>query len=190
MNVQHVKAKIFARESSGIDLGEAIPVFHQWIQKNSGEELLIDVADYRHVPGGPGVMLIGHDAHWSLDSARNRLGLVYNRRTAMEGSTGEKLRQAVGAALEACRRLEQEAPFRGKLVFDGGECEIAINDRLLAPNTEETYRALKSDFEWLFDALWGPGAYTMEHAGEARELFQVVGKARTPVAAAELALAP
>ena len=60
MNVQHVNVKIFA-EDPAIELDGAIPVFHRWIQRNVCEELLIDVADYRHVPAGPGVLLVGHD---------------------------------------------------------------------------------------------------------------------------------
>ena len=49
-------------------------VFHQWIRDSVCPEMLIDVADYRHVPAGPGVMLIGHEANYSLDNRENRLG--------------------------------------------------------------------------------------------------------------------
>ena len=53
MNVQHVNVKIFAQAPVMVDLGDAIPVFHRWIQDKVGSELWIDVADYRHVPNGP-----------------------------------------------------------------------------------------------------------------------------------------
>jgi len=49
--------KIFVHEPTSIDLADAIPVFHRWIQEAVLNELVIDVADYRHVPAGPGVML-------------------------------------------------------------------------------------------------------------------------------------
>ena len=45
-------------------------------------------------------------------------------------------------ALEACARLEQEAVFRGKLRFDRSAIEVFVNDRLLAPNNDETWQAL------------------------------------------------
>src|SRR6266853_6655062 len=135
--IQHVRVKVFARQPAPIDQGEAIAVFHRWIQDRVCPEMLIDVADYRHVPNGPGVMLIGHEASYSLDNTKGRLGLLYSRRLE-GGGAQENLRQAYEAAMAACRRLEQEPEFAGKLEF-GGECEFSINDRLLAPNRDETY---------------------------------------------------
>ena len=64
---------------------QLIPVFHRWIREQAMPELLIDVADYSHVPAGPGVMVIGHEANYSVDNRENRLGLLYNRRAALEG---------------------------------------------------------------------------------------------------------
>ena len=117
MNVQHINIKIFAQEPAAIDLGDAIPIFHRWIQDKVSDELLIDVADYQHVPGGPGVLLVSHEAHYALGHDSGRLGLLYNRRTAVEGTTQEKLQLSYDAALAACKRLEEEPPFRGKLKF-------------------------------------------------------------------------
>ena len=95
--IQHIRVKIFAREPVSVDLGDAIPVFHRWIQDRVCPEMLIDVADYRHVPAGPGVLLIGHEANYSLDLAKNRLGLLYSRKQA-GGDAQENLRQAFDAA--------------------------------------------------------------------------------------------
>ena len=169
--IQHVRVKIFASEAA-VDLGDAIPVFHRWIQDRVCPEMLIDVADYRHVPNGPGVMLIAHEANYSLDNTKGRLGLLYNRKMA-GGEAQENLRQAFDAAVAACRRLEQEPVFAGKLKFDAGDCEFSINDRLLAPNREDTYRALKPEFDRFLAAVWGEGSYSLERTGEDRELFQV-----------------
>jgi hypothetical protein len=172
--IQHVTVKVFARAPVLIDLEDAIPIFHSWIQNHVCPELLIDVADYRHVPNGPGVMLIGHEANYSLDMTKGRLGLLYYRKQP-GGAAQENLRQAYDAAMAACNRLEQEPAFAGKLKFTS-ECEFSINDRLLAPNQEETYLALKPEFERFFAGLWGPAAYSMERKGEARELFRVAVK--------------
>jgi hypothetical protein len=178
--VQHVNVKIFAREAA-IDLADAIPVFHRWIQEQAREEMLVDVADYRHVPDGPGVLLVAHEANYSLDLAEGRLGLLYNRKAALEGDAQAKLLQAFGAALGACRLLEEAEPFQGKLRFDAGDCEILLNDRLLTPNTEETWQALRPELERFFAALYGPGAFTLERRGEPRERFRVAAKATAPV---------
>ncbi len=129
--------------------------------------MLIDVADYRHVPAGPGVLLIGHEANYSLDNRENRLGLLYNRKAPLDGTLQSRLEQAYGAAFEACSRLEREAPFSGKLMFDRNAMEVSINDRLLAPNTDETWQALRPEFEKFFAGC------TIERRGEPRDLFRV-----------------
>lgn len=108
-------------------------------------ELLIDVADYSHVPAGPGVMVIGHEANYSVDNRGNRLGLLYNRLAAIEGSTRDRIKQAYDAALSAARKLEQEPELQGSIRFDERDLEIWINDRLLAPNTPETFAVLETE---------------------------------------------
>lgn len=177
MEVQHINVKIFARDDSAIDLGAAIPVFHRWIQEGVCPGLLIDVADYRHVPDGPGILLIAHEANYSLDWTGGRLGLLYNRKKAEHGATREKLLQAYEAARAACKRLEAEPLFQGKLSFNTGECEIIFNDRLLTPNTEQTWNELKPELERFFSDLWGGGAFTLERGGEPRERLRVRARA-------------
>lgn len=180
-HVQHINVKVFAAEPVCIDLADAIPVFHRWIQDSVLDELVVDVADYRHVPAGPGVMLIGHDANYSLDCAFDRLGLLYNRKRVVDGSAQDKLLQAFGAALAACRRLEEEEPFKGKLTFNAGHCEVILNDRLLAPNTDEAWLALKPGFVTFFDRLFGANAFGMERLGEPRERLRIAVRTQAPV---------
>ena len=61
-------------------------MFHSWIQEQVGEGLLLDVADYRHVHEGPGVILIGYEGNYSVDNTDNRLGVRYNRKAALDGN--------------------------------------------------------------------------------------------------------
>ncbi len=79
----------------------------------------------------------------------------------------DRLLQAFFAALEACHRLEQE--FAGRLRFDAGRCDVAVNDRLLAPNTSESWAAIEPDLRFFFDGLLGRESYRLEHRGEPRE---------------------
>ncbi len=163
-----------------VDLGDAIPVFHRWIQDKVGSELWIDVADYRHVPNGPGVMAIAHEGHYALDSTDGRFGLLYNRRIAEEGTTLEKLSRSYDAALAVSTRLEEEAPFRGKLKFNAGDCEVIFNDRLLTPNTDETWEALQPELEQFFTGLWGADAFTLERIGEHRDRLRARASVSSP----------
>jgi len=62
IELQHINVKLLVIEPAKVDLGAVIPIFHQWIQDQIFDELLLDVANYSHVPEGPGVVLIGHEA--------------------------------------------------------------------------------------------------------------------------------
>jgi|YNPMSStandDraft_1061717.scaffolds.fasta_scaffold01773_4 hypothetical protein len=170
---EHINLKIFACEPAPRDLAGAILVFHRWIQESALDELLIDVADYRHLPAGPGVILVGFEANYSLDLAENRLGLLYNRKKPVPGPLAGKLRQAYEAAWSACRRLEAEPEFRGELRFHPHACEVIFNDRLLAPNTPETFEALRAELEAFFAGLLGSTDFKLERVGEPRERLRV-----------------
>ena len=168
--MQHFRVKFFARPTPpDFDLGRAIPVFHRWIQTNALPETLIDVADYQHVPAGPGVLLVSHDAYYGLDQSKHRLGLLYTRRTAMEGSIADRVRDAIASAKRACDLLEKEPEFAGKLSFDRLSFEISVNDRLMAPNTEAGYLALEPELR----AALPPGRYDFVLTGAPRELLTV-----------------
>jgi hypothetical protein len=171
-SIQQINVKVFVADPAAIDLADAVGVFHRWIKEKACPEMLIDVAEYRHVPAGPGVLLIGHEANYSFDERENHLGLLYNRKEALDGTLQSRLTQAHQAALEACDRLEQEAAFEGKLKFDRSALEVFVNDRLLAPNNDETWQALEPELKKHF-----PGS-KIERRGEPRDLFRVAVTAR------------
>jgi hypothetical protein len=166
--VQHVNIKIFASRFD-IYLEDSIPVFHKWIQDNVAPELLIDVADYKHVPDGPGIMLIGHEADYSLDLTDGRLGLLYNRKAPVSGDAQYALNQAYQSAVRAAKLLEETSVFAGKLVFDFNEVEVILNDRLLFPNTDETWQRVLPEFNGFFSSVYGQDGFTIEHRGELRD---------------------
>ena len=134
--MQHFRVKLFAATTPGFDLGNAIPVFHRWIQKKALPELLIDVADYRHVPAGPGILLVGHDSHYNLDLAKSRLGLLYTRRTALNGSVEGRILQA-GERVGIIRfgsRVDLDVP-------EGATVAVGVGDRVVAGRTVVARRA-------------------------------------------------
>ena len=173
-SLQHVNVKIAAADAGGFDLTRVIPVFHRWIQEGVlTDELAIDVADYRHVPDGPGVILVAHEAIYGMDLGDGALGLLYDRRAVVEGTPQERLLQAARAALQACRLLEEEPDLEGTLRFDGGRLQVSVNDRAIAPNTDETDRALRPEVERLLEALWGAGDHAIERLGEPRDRYRL-----------------
>src|ERR1700682_2051227 len=145
VQLQHVNVKLLLRNPEEVDLEPLIPVFHDWIRDQVGEGLLLDIADYRHVDAGPGVVLIGHEGNYSVDNTDNRLGVRYNRKATLEGSNQDRLKQAARAALTATQRLEADPRLDGNLRVSGQEFEIFFNDRLLAPNTDDTRKAAEPE---------------------------------------------
>ena len=186
MPLQHVNVKLLLKNSEEAKLEPLIPVFHSWIESQNGDELLIDVADYTHVPAGPGIVLIGHEGNYSVDNAGNRLGVRYNRKAAVEGGNQDSLAQAALAALTACRRLEAEPRLSGKFIFNGRDIEIFINDRLIAPNTASTREAYDQDFHLFSRKLFRGKEYSISYGTDPRQLFTAFVKSAQPFSPEEL----
>jgi hypothetical protein len=186
IELQHINVKLFLRDAEGVDIGPLVPIFHGWIQEQIGDELLIDVADYRHVPDGPGVMVIGHEADYSVDNTDGRLGVRYARKATLNSNNQERLKQAARSALTAYQRLEEEAKLNDWLRFNGEDIEVVINDRLLAPNRAETRIVLEPEFRSFGDKLFGTGNYHLTWQTEPRRLLGATFHANRTFTAAEL----
>jgi hypothetical protein len=164
MSLHHIGVKIFEQSGAELKADTAILVFHRWIQKGGQPELLIDVADYAHVPAGPGVVLVGHEGSYSLDNSDNRLGLLYQQK---EKSTRD-LRTVYDSAVGACRRLELEPEYQGKLKFDEREFALIWNDRALYPNTDESWQRVRPAVDVFLEGLLGAGRYRLIRVGQDR----------------------
>jgi hypothetical protein len=177
MNLQHINVKIMIANPQEVELEPFINIFHRWIQNKIAEEMLVDVADYAHVPAGPGVLLVAHEANMSIDNAENRLGFLYNRKTVMNGTNLERLQKIFKTALLHCQRLEEEASVKGKLKFQGGDMQLIVNDRLLVPNNEESLKVLEPELKDFFNQLYAGASYTLKRHTDSRERFTLDVKA-------------
>ncbi len=172
MHTPKYELKWFLDDASEIALEAFIPVFHRWIQSQCLAELLIDVADYRHVHNGPGVILIAHDAHYAMDVADGRLGLLYSRRRETYPSrrdieaNRERLASVFLCALNACQRLETETVFQGELRFRTDVLNLRVNDRLFAPNTLEAFQTVYEDLAPFLRTLYPDQELEVSHASD------------------------
>jgi len=80
------------------------------------------------------------------------------------------LEGARAAGVTRCR-LEGEPVLNGRLNFRGGETLVLINDRLLAPNTEETFAAIRADVEDLARTLYGGAEFSFQREQDPRKRF-------------------
>lgn len=181
MDLHKVAVKFFATDPSAVRLDEFIPVFHRWIQKHAVEGMLIDVADYGHLPQGPGVVLVAHEADYSIDSSEGPFGLLYNRKTATTGRLSDRIAAAFKAALGACVKLETEPEFQGRLKFKAGEALVIANDRLNAPNTEEGFQALRPELAAALAKVYPGNIDVRRSSTDSRSRLTVTVTSREPV---------
>jgi len=176
MTVDHackLAVKFFVADGSPVAQAEFVPIFHSWIQTRAvADHQLIDVADYAHVPGGPGTMLIAHEGNFSMDTAGGRLGLLYNRKqpVAADVPFSQRLAQVFGACLSACARLQAALP--GRVRFRSDDPILRINDRLLAPNNPDTFAKFRGQMQAFLENLYG-SPVRLEHRPDPHELFEV-----------------
>jgi hypothetical protein len=91
---------------------EFIPIFHGWIQRKAlAGHQLIDVHDYSHVTGGPGILLVAHEANLNFDGQ----SLTYIRKQPAT------LAEILAHARQAVKLLELPV---------GASFEVFVNDRL------------------------------------------------------------
>ena len=118
------------------DLEPFIGLFHRFIQGGRLEGLLIDVADYAHVPDGPGVMLIGHDVDYAVDQSGGQTGLLVTRKRYAGVSTAEVARDLLRKALIAIEAIHgSELSLR----FALDRAELRLLDRLRSSNDADGF---------------------------------------------------
>jgi len=187
--LQRIGLTLFASERMPIRPRELVPVFHRWIQTGAlPGQLLIDVANYEHVPDGPGVVLVAHEGLYSADLRGGHMSLVYARRAAQPGALEARLRGVARTLLDACQLLETDPALSGRLRFRGECLELFANDRLYAPSDGPTDAALRPAVNALLDVLYGDAAACAVERVErdARQRYTLRVTAPAPVSVADL----
>lgn len=163
MDSSKLSLKLFAVDGSHVPASAIVPVFHSWIQTHAlADHLLIDVADYDHVQDGPGIMLISHEANFSVDHRGGKLGLTVQRKQPLDGSLAQKV-ATLNATLNTAAGL-----LSATIQFKPSPIEFRICDRLEGTNEPATFEAVKNDLLAVF-----PNA-KLEFINRLRELFTVM----------------
>jgi hypothetical protein len=163
MTPRRLALKLFATNAiPRAELHRFIGIFHRFIQESAVPGLLIDVADYAHVPDGPGVILIGHDVDYGIDLAGGRTGLLTTRKQVGDRDLAALFRDALAKTLAAARAIEADEAAAIRFVTD--ELEIAFPDRLCAPNSAAAFELASKELLPVARAVFGASA-RLEHAG-------------------------
>jgi hypothetical protein len=176
MSVPHkIIIKLFAAADT-FEPAEFVPVFHRWIQQQSlPGHLLIDVADYAHVPDGPGTLLVTSEANIHMDRSEGKLGLMYVRKLPIAGATSinQVLHGVFANALAAAALMESDAALAGRLRFRTDEVSVRFNDRLLTPNTPETVADYGPHVAEAAKEIYGHPVKVTPHNTSPRELLDL-----------------
>lgn len=132
---------------------DIMPIFQRWIQQRTVPGMLIDVIDYKHVPEGPGIVLIADEADYAWDLGAGQAGLRYIRKRALPDTLAAALRLCFQGALTAAQALETEAP--GDIVFDYHAAEISYLDRLQYPNDPQAAAAAQASLATNLHEIFG-----------------------------------
>lgn len=161
MKPNRIEAKFFVAGEQAVDLPTIVLIFQRWIQQHRVEGLLIDVADYKHVPDGPGVILVGHEGDYALDVGNGRSGLLYRRKREWAcDDLQEQLRLVIRLALQACVALEKD----GRFAFCTNELTLTFPDRLNMPNAPETFAALHPALDTVLTDLYAGSSFIIHHS--------------------------
>ncbi len=163
--------KVLVQERAPMTADEVSAVFQRWIQAGSLPGLLIDVADYSHVPEGPGVLLVAHEGNYALDDTDGLRGMVYYAKRYQPGTAAERLARTAGRALTALAMLLEEPGMSERLAADTTTLEIFVNDRLHARNDAQSHEAVTLLVGELVQKLFGPVDYDIETPSDPRSRF-------------------
>ena len=156
MDLQKFGIKLYLTTHGSFDSKDFIPVFHNWIQdKVVDDHMLIDVADYSHIPDGPGVMLIAHEGHFSLDQENYQSGIMYMRKTEIEGDFIQRFNKVLTTTIEAANRLAKNN-INKDVDFKNNSFRFIANDRLCAENTADNQELYKHKIQKALDGTY-PG---------------------------------
>lgn len=181
MDLHKFGIKFFAQDAERIDILKLIPIYHRWIQQSALEDLLIDVADYSHVPSGPGVMLIAHEGNYALDETGHERGVVYYSKHKLSGDLSERFAQVAQRALKAAELMSAAADLEGALKVPGNRLQFFANDRLVAPNTDAVYAELEPAFKAFLERLYAGAPYKLERETDPKERLSVRVSAESEV---------
>jgi hypothetical protein len=161
LDLQRISIKINSEAGSDLSLDPFLEIFGRWRADKAHPAEWIDLADYAHVPKGPGIVLIGVKAMFSFDLTAPASGLLYVTRRGLTGTPEQRIKAALRNGFDLARRItaEKNYPAAAKLRTDS--LELRFPDRLTTPNTPATDAIMGPAIKAALDATFGAEAYQL-----------------------------
>lgn len=148
---KRLRVKLFVENPEAVAAEKVVPVFQRWIQRGAiKNELLIDVADYKHVHHGPGIVLIAHEGDYAYQFNDGRVGLSYTLKQHDSATLEDALSTALARVIFAAQLVHKESQLKGlQIALDS--VQISLLDRLQYPHDAETIAQVQAAIAALFD---------------------------------------
>ncbi len=181
MDLQRIHIKLLTNAALNLNLNQNqnqnqnlepfIDIFGRWRQDKKHPAGWVDLADYAHVPKGPGIVLVGYQASVAFDMADPAPGILYMTRNGLEGANEARIRGALQSGLETAKKLVAEKEFPAGVELNTGALELRFADRVETPNTPTTDAALQPAIAAALDALYGASGYEMTREADTGQLY-------------------
>ena len=169
MDLQKFGIKLYLKTNGSFKPKDFIPVFHNWIQeKVVSDHMLIDVEDYSHILDGPGVMLIAHEGHFSLDQEKQKPGFMYMRRRDLTGNFKERFKQVLAIATQAANRLTKNGIIQ-EIYFSADSFRFIANDRRIAKNTLDNQGLYQDEVQMILEDMYPESKWEYEDVSDGNE---------------------
>lgn len=161
IDLQRISVKILTDALPILKLDSFLNIFGRWRTDAAHPAQWVDLADYAHMPNGPGIVLVGKLCNFSFDLGAGAPGLLYAGKKGLAGTTEDRLKAVLLAGFRMSQRLVAEEEFPAGIHLLPGSLELIFNDRLETPNNAATDRLLRPAVRAVLDRLCGPGAYQL-----------------------------
>ncbi len=171
VDLQKISVKILTDAPPTVNLDPFIAIFGRWRTDADHPAQWLDLADYAHMPRGPGIVLVGRNANFSFDLGSAAPGILYASKRGLEGTPEARLRAVLRACFEMSRRLVAEPEFPREVHLLTGSLELSLNDRLETPNTQATDRLLRPSIESVLHSLLTPEGCELRRQADPGKLY-------------------
>ena len=180
IELQRIGVKILTDAPAKLNLDPLLSIFGRWRTETDHPAQWVDLADYAHMPRGPGVVLVGKRANFSFDMSDPAPGPLYVSKKDLSGAPAERLGGVFRASFAFAERLAAEAEFPAGVRLDTSALEVVFNDRLETPNNGSTDAELRSVVSAVADRLFGRSGYELERRRDAGDRYGFSIRAARP----------
>ena len=118
--LQRIDVKQLLDAPANPDLDAFLLIFDRWRQRDDHPSDWVDLADYAHMPKGPGILIAGKRDTFSVNLNPPGPGLMTSVRKGLEGTLEDRFREAFRRARELNAAILAEPEFPGAFTVRRG----------------------------------------------------------------------